>query len=186
MARLTVFNSVTMDGFFTGEGGDLSWAHKAGSEDPEWDAYVQGNAKGGGTLVFGRVTYQMMAGFWPTPAAIQQMPAVAEQMNRMSKVVFSKSLDKVTWSNTRLVKSDLAGEIRKLKKSLDADMTILGSGTLVSQLAKEGLVDGYTLAMVPVVIGKGRTMFEGVKLGMKLVKSQPFKNGNVVLTYEPT
>ena len=86
LPKLHVFNQVTLDGYFSGPNGDLSWAHK---QDPEWDKFVAGNAQGGGTLLFGRVTYEMMAAFWPTPEAAKAFPAVAEGMNNAQKIVFS-------------------------------------------------------------------------------------------------
>jgi dihydrofolate reductase len=107
MPRLIVFNSVTLDGYFTDKDGDMSWAHR--QSDPEWDEFVEGNASGGGVLVFGRVTYEMMKSFWPTPAALQHFPVVAERMNSLPKVVFSRTLGQADWNNTKLVKDDLAG-----------------------------------------------------------------------------
>lgn len=74
MRKLAVFNSVTLDGYFVDAKGDMSWAHK---NDPEWNAFVPDNAKGESVLVFGRITYEMMASWWPTPEAIKSMPAVA-------------------------------------------------------------------------------------------------------------
>ena len=77
MGKLVVFNNVTLDGYFTGANGDFSWAHRD-QHDPEWDAFVSENAGGGGMLLFGRITYEMMAAYWPTPMAMQANPAVAE------------------------------------------------------------------------------------------------------------
>ena len=184
MPRLVVFNSVSLDGYFTDKNNDMSWAHK---NDPEFNAFSSENAKGGGTLLFGRVTYEMMASFWPTPSAKEQMPAVAEGMNNLSKVVFSRTLDQATWKNTKLVKGDPATEVRKMKKTFGADMVILGSGTIVSQLAQEGLIDEYQLIVNPIVLGSGRTLFEGVKkrLNLKRTKTRNFGNGNALLCYEP-
>lgn len=183
MRKLVVFNSVTLDGYFTGENGDLSWAH---AQDPEWNAFVAENAKGNGTLLFGRKTYQMMASFWPTPAAAASFPEVAKGMNNLPKVVFSRTLDQASWNNTKLVKGDLAAEVRKLKNEPGDGITILGSGTIVAQLAGKGLIDEYQLVMVPVVLGEGRTMFEGLKgkLPLKLNSTRKFKNGNVLMCYE--
>jgi dihydrofolate reductase len=162
MTRLMVFNSVTLDGYFTDAKGDMSWAH-AGGDDPEWQAFVAGNASGGqGALVFGRRTYEMMAGFWPTDAARAQMPEVAEGMNSMPKVVFSRTMARADWVNTRLVTTDPAAEIRRLKKEGGPDMVVLGSGTIVAQLTEAGLVDEYQMVVCPVVLGAGRTMFDGV------------------------
>jgi dihydrofolate reductase len=186
MARLGVFNSVSLDGYFTDDKNDMSWAHQD-PNDAEWNEFVSGNASGGGALLLGRVTYDMMAGFWPTPQAKEMMPEVAEGMNRMTKFVVSRSLKAASWANTKLVKGDLAGEVQKLKKESEQDMVILGSGTIVSQLTQARLIDEYQMVVVPVVLGKGRTMFDGVKdrPTLKRTKSRDFKNGNVVLTYQP-
>jgi len=186
MRNLIVFNSLSLDGYFTDANADMSFAHNV-NPDAEWDAFVESNASGGGTLLFGRITYELMASFWPTALAAEQMPAVAERMNNLPKVVFSRTLDKVSWSNTKLVKNDLIGEIRKMKNEPGEDMAILGSGSIVSQLTDYGLIDEYQFVVIPVVLGKGRTMFEGVaqKLPLRLIKTQAFINGNVLLCYEP-
>jgi dihydrofolate reductase len=186
MRKLIVFNHVSLDGYFVDNHGDMSWA-KADHQDPEWDAFVAGNASGEGVLVFGRVTYEMMASFWPTPFAIENMPTIAKGMNNMQKVVFSRTLDHVTWNNTTLVKGDLAAEIRKLKQQPGPGLAILGSGTIVSQLTQERLIDEYQIVVNPIILGAGRTMFEGVKekLRLKPTQTRAFKNGNVLLRYEP-
>lgn len=183
MRKLVVFNSVTVDGYFTDKKGDMSWAHK---DDPEWNEFVADNSKSGGELLFGRITYEMMAGFWPTPAAAKQFPEVAEHMNNLPKVVFSKTLDKVSWQNTRLLKGNLAEEVSKLKREPGEDIVILGSGSIISQLASEKLIDEYQVIVNPIVLGAGRTMFDGLKdkLNLKRTKSRTFGNGNVLLCYE--
>jgi dihydrofolate reductase len=109
-------------------------------------------------------------------------------MNSAPKFVFSRTLDKATWNNTTLLKGDLATEIRKLKKNSGEDLVILGSGSIVSQLSQEGLVDEYQVVVNPVVLGEGRTMFDGVngKPRLKLIKTRAFGNGNVLLRYEST
>jgi len=182
--KLVVFNHMTLDGYFVDMNGDMSWAHK---DDAEWNAFAAENASGGGVLVFGRITYELMAGFWPTPFAIENMPIVAEGMNNLPKVVFSRTLEKASWNNTKLVKSDIAAEMRKMKKEPGEGMVILGSGSIVSQLAQEGLIDEYQIVVNPIVLGKGRTMFDGIKekLTLKLNKTRVFGNGNVLLCYEP-
>ena len=184
MPRLTVFNSVSLDGYFTDDSGDMSWAH---SNDPEWLEFVAGNASGDGVLVFGRVTYELMAGYWPTPMAMQNDPAVAQAMNRSRKIVFSRTLDEASWSNTQLVRDDLAGTIRRMKDAPGPDMAVLGSGRIVAQLAREDLIDEYQVAVKPIVLGAGRTMFEGVtrRLCLRLTRTRAFANGSVVLWYEP-
>ena len=190
MPRLVAFNQVTLDGYFAGPGGDIGWAHQT-QPDAEWNEFVAGNANAGGVLLFGRVTYQMMASFWPTPAAIENLPSLARQMNELSKIVFSRTLDGASvassWSNTRLAQGDLVAEIRKLKNEPGKDMAILGSGSIVAQLAAVGLIDEFQIVVNPIVLGQGRTMFDGVAhaLPMRLVKSRVFGNGNVLLCYEP-
>ena len=184
MPRLIVFNHVSLDGYFVDAGGEMSWAHRS---DPEWDEYSSQNASGGGTMIFGRRTYEMMAAWWPTDAAAQAFPIVARHMNEMPKLVFSRTLSAVAWQNTRLVKTSPAAEIRRLKNEPGPGLAILGSGSIVSQLASEGLIDEFTVVINPVVLGSGRTLFEGLKerLALTLTSSRTFGNGNVVLTYVP-
>lgn len=184
MRRVIAFEQVSLDGFFADANGDMSWAHK---QDPEWNAFAGSNASGGGALLFGRVTYEMMASFWPTPAAMERAPVVAEGMNNMPKVVFSRTLAKASWKNTTLVKGDIAAEVRKMKQEPEPGMAILGSGSIVSQLAQAGLIDELQIVVNPIVLGKGKTLFDGVKekLALKLIKTRAFGNGNVVLYYEP-
>ena len=186
MRTLSSFTQVTLDGYFTGRNGDLSWAHE-GQQDAEWNAFVAENASGNGPLLFGRVTYELMVKYWPTPVARENDPVVAEGMNSLPKVVFSRTLDKASWRNTRLVKGDLVAEVRKLKQETGEGMAILGSGSIVSQLAQAGLIDEYQIVVKPVALGEGRTLFEGIKrkLNLKLTKTRSFTNGNVLLSYEP-
>ncbi|HEV7682177.1 MAG TPA: dihydrofolate reductase family protein [Pyrinomonadaceae bacterium] len=184
MRKLLVFNSVTVDGYFTDKHNDMSWAHA--QDDPEWNEFVAGNAKSGGEMIFGRVTYQMMESFWPTPAAANAFPEVAEGMNKSPKVVFSKTLDKVNWNNTRLLKGDLVEEVKKLKEESGDQLVLMGSGSIVAQLAPAGLIDEYQMVVNPLILGDGRTMFEGVKekIRLTLTDSRAFKNGNVLLSYQ--
>jgi len=184
MRKLVVFNNVSLDGYFVDDRGDMSWAHQ---RDAEWGAFVSENASGGGVLVFGRVTYDLMAGYWPTAAALEANPVVAEHMNNLPKIVFSRTLDRASWKNTRLIKGDIVSAMKELKQEPGPDMVILGSGSIVSQLTDARLIDEYQVVLCAAVLGGGRTMFEGVKqkLDLTLKKSRTFGNGNVVLWYEP-
>jgi dihydrofolate reductase len=183
MRKLIVFNNVTIDGYFTDKSGDMSWAHE--NNDAEFNSFVQDNAKSGGELIFGRITYEMMASFWPTPMALEMNPLVAKRMNSLPKVVFSRTLSKASWSNTRLISGDLITEIKKLKGEKGKDLVILGSGKIVSQLAKADLIDQFQLVLNPIVLGGGRTLFEGMRdnFPLKLSSSHVFKNGKVFLLY---
>ena len=185
MGRLVVFNAISLDGYFVDMNGDMRWAYNA-TRDKEWDAFVASNASGGGRLLFGRITYDLMNSYWPTPIAAQNSPIVAERMNSMPKVVFSRTMASASWNNTKLVKDGLVTEVRKMKNE-PIDIAILGSGSIVSQLTKESLIDEYQFVVTPVVLGKGRTMFEGIKerLSLKLTTTRAFANGNVLLSYLP-
>ncbi len=183
MRKIVVFNNVSLDGFIADRNGDMRWAHK---QDPEWNSFTGENASLPGQLLFGRITYDLMASYWPTPLAMQNNPVVAEGMNNLRKVVFSRTMDKASWQNTTLVKGEIAVEVRKMKEEHGEDMVVLGSGSIVSQLAQEGLIDAYQIVVNPVVLGRGKTMFEGVKdkIGLKLTKTRTFGNGNVLLCYD--
>jgi dihydrofolate reductase len=184
MRKLIVFNHVSLDGYFTDRSGDMSWAHK---QDDEWSAFVRENASGGGELVFGRITYEMMASFWPTPFAAEKFPVVAAGMNQLPKVVFSRTLEHASWNNTRLVKDGIGSAVRTMKEEPGKDMVIMGSGSIVSQLTDEGLIDEFQIVVSPIVLGKGRTLFESVtrRLNLRRTRSRTFGNGNVLLCYEP-
>jgi dihydrofolate reductase len=183
MRRLSVFNNISLDGYFTDAKGEMRWADQS---DPEWRDFTAGNATGDGVLVFGRVTYELMIKFWPTPAAMQVMPDVATGMNKAQKIVFSRTLDKATWNNTTVVKGDLVAQVRRMKNEPGGGMVILGSGQIVSQLTEAGLIDEYQIAVTPIVLGAGRSMFEGVTTRPRLKRTlaRSFENGTVFLRYE--
>ena len=186
MRTLNAFTHVSLDGYYTDPKGDMSWAHKA-PDDAEWNEFVAGNASGNGALLFGRVTYDMMAGYWPSAMAAEHMPAVAAGMNAMPKYVASRTLSTASWNNTTLLTGDLATEIRRLKLESGPALTTLGSGSVVAQLAAAGLVDSFQVIVDPVVLGAGRSMFAGVtaRLKLRLINSRTFGNGAVMVTYEP-
>jgi dihydrofolate reductase len=181
--KLSVFNNISLDGYFTDDTGDMSWAHDL---DPEWLKFSADNAGGEAELIFGRKTFEMMAGFWPTKEAKESMPDVARGMNRMRKTVFSRTLESAAWQNSRVAKGDLATEVRRMKLEPGPGLLILGSGEIVAQLAQARLIDEYQLVVVPIVLGRGRTLFEGVtgKPRHKLTQTRAFGNGNVVCWYE--
>src|ERR1700730_3960199 len=131
MRKLIVFNHISLDGYFVGANGDSSWAH-INNDDPEYAKWVAGNAASEAQFLFGRVTYELMASYWPTPLAEKQNPEVAKAMNKTPKVVFSKTLDKVSWNNTKLFKSGLVPEVKKMKSESGPNILIFGSGTIIS------------------------------------------------------
>jgi len=185
MRKLMVFNLMSLDGFIADSRGDMSWAHK---QDEEWNSFVSGNASGEGVLVFGRKTYDLMGSYWPTPMASKNSPVVAKRMNELQKIVFSRTIKNVTWSNTTLLKGDPADEVKRLKQQAGADLVILGSASIVAQLCDARLIDEYQIGMNPIILGGGKSMFAGAKekLSLKLSSSRTFQNGNVFLRYQPT
>jgi dihydrofolate reductase len=182
MRQLRAFNNISLDGYFTDKNGDMSWAHK---RDPEWKAFAGENASGSAVLVFGRITYDLMASYWPTPRALANDPMVAKGMNDMPKIVFSRTMANASWNNTRLIKGDIVDAMQKLKEENGPDMVIMGSGTIVSQFTDARLIDEYQVVLTPIVLGAGRTMFSGVKerFGLVLENTRTFGNGNVALWY---
>lgn len=142
-----------------------------------------------GMLLFGRVTYELMVSYWPTEAAATDDPIIAEKMNTLPKVVFSKTLENVEWGewkNARLVKGDLREEIAKLKQEPGKDMVLFGSGEIVSTLAQSGLIDEYLLFVAPVMLGSGIPLFKGVnkRIKLKLVGTHNLSSGVVLLRYQ--
>jgi dihydrofolate reductase len=180
MRRLQVFESISVDGYFCDASGEMDWAH-AGRNDAEFAAWVSGNASGGGELLFGRKTYQMMEAFWPTPMAAQQMPVVAKGMNAARKYVASRTI-RPSWNNTQLLTGELLAAARDLKASDGPDVTVLGSGSVAAQLGAAGLVDEYQLVIIPVALGGGRTLFTAGRQ-LRLIDQRAFRCGNVVVTY---
>jgi dihydrofolate reductase len=184
MRKVMAFLHVSADGYFVGPNGDMSWSRH--EQDPEYKAFGEENARRDSVLLFGRATYQMMAGWWPSPMAREQFPVMAERMNATPKVVFSCTLDEAAWSNTKLVKGDAIDAVRSMKKEDGLDMVILGSGSLIAHLAQAGLVDEFQLLITPVALGSGRTAFDGIsRTELELASSRVFKNGKVLLTYKP-
>jgi len=183
MRKLTVFNFITLNGFYKGKNEDISW-HKHGDEE---SAFAAEGSKSGSVLLFGRVTYQMMESYWPTQMAKQDSPDVAEGMSQSEKVVFSRTLKNTNWDNSRIVRTNPVEEVKRMKKENGSDMTVLGSGSIVTQLAENNLIDTYMLMVDPVVLGEGTPIFQGIKHqpDLKLIDTRKFKSGVVLLIYNP-
>jgi dihydrofolate reductase len=187
MKTIGVFNHVTLDGFYAGPKGEIDWFKVIG-KDAEWEQHTRKEAQGGSTLLMGRTTYEMMKSFWPTPAGIAADKHMATVMNESPKVVVSRSLTRVAeepnWKNVTLWGELSPEKVRKLKEESSGGITILGSGSVIQQLANMGLIDEYELAVVPVVLGAGKQLFKDVRTTeMKLVEARSFKNGLVLLRY---
>ncbi len=183
MGNIIVFNNVTLDGFIAGPNGELDWA----IQDDEVAQYSKVEQNTTGTFLFGRVTYDMMASFWPTPVGKSTSPVFAEVLNNSTKIVFSSTLQKANWQHTEIIRAIHKDEILKLKQQSGKDMMIFGSGTIVEQLTNLGLIDEYQLIINPIILGKGKRMFDGIKdmMKLKLISTKTFSSGVVLLQYQP-
>lgn len=183
MRKLTVFNFITLNGFYKGMYEDISW-HQHSEDENEFgnNAIQQDNI-----LVFGRTTYEMMARYWSSPQAMEMNPTMAEAMNKAEKIVFSRTLDKVTWHNSTLIKDDMVNVMKRLKQIPGKDMTILGSGNIITQFAEAEIIDQYQLMINPIALGDGVPLFDRLinPIKFNLVSHHVFKSGVILLTYEP-
>jgi dihydrofolate reductase len=184
MRKIFLFMMVSLDGFYEGKNGDISW-HNAGNT--EFNQFAVQQTSAADLLLFGRKTYELMVSYWPTDAAKRDDSIVAGLMNNLSKIVVSKTLDKVNWENTRLIKENVTEEIAKLKGQPGKDIAILGSSELTVFLTQQKLVDEYRIMVNPVALGAGKSLFTGLqdKVNLKLLSSRVFESGNVLLTYRP-
>lgn len=183
MRRVLFFMMISLDGYFEGQDQDISW-HNV---NEEFNDFAIAQLKEVDTLLFGRVTYEMMASYWPTPDARSDDPVVAEKMNSTPKIVFSHTLSDVTWENTRLVQNDFAAEVTRLKAQPGKDMIIFGSSDLAVAFIEHGLLDECRVMVNPVVLGGGKSVFAGIhdRLRLKLLRTKTFHSGNVLLYYQP-
>ncbi len=186
MRKVFVSNLISLDGYLAGPDGDLSWF----AVGPDFFAYVNKMMPTLGMLLFGRVTYEMMAGYWPNPDNTKgNDPLVIDAMNELPKLVASRTLKKAGWGrwDNASVTADPVAAVRKLKAEAGGDMVIFGSGGLVSTLADAGLIDEYRMMMNPIILGEGIPMFRGMqrRVPLQLVKSEVFDKKMVMLTYHP-
>ncbi|HXH68399.1 MAG TPA: dihydrofolate reductase family protein [Candidatus Limnocylindrales bacterium] len=181
MSKLIMWNLITLDGFFDGpENWALDWHQYAWGEELERLSIEQ--LRSADMLLFGRVTYVGMAAYWK-PAQGE----VATFMNSLPKAVFSRTLNKVDWQNTKLLTGDVKQEVEALKRAGDQNIFVFGSGGLSATLLEEGLFDEYRLCLVPVVLGSGKQLF-GRKLSrlrMRLLQSRALASGSILLHYAP-
>lgn len=192
MRKIVMFNWVSVDGFFADQEGKIDWLVR----DPEVEQAVRASgtdsagpeSAGSGTMLLGNVTYTLFENSWPPiagdPNAPEAMRKVADEITRMTKIVFSQSRKHVTWENSSLFRGNLVEEVQKLKKKEGTPILIFGSGTIVQQLTDAGLIDEYFLAVTPVVLGKGKPLFSDVqKTNLRLLEARTFESGNVLLRY---
>jgi len=176
-----MWNLVTLDGFFEGpKSWELDWHDSVWGD--ELEKYSIEQSKSTGMLLFGRVTYEGMASYWSS-----EKGEIADFMNTIPKIVFSKTMKKAEWNNTTLVKGNALEEVAKLKRQPGKNIFVFGSANLSSTLLEHDLFDEIDLALAPVILGRGNPLFKASpdRLKMKLLEARPLKSGGVILRYEP-
>jgi len=183
MRKIIVSNYVTLDGFFAGPDGEIDWF----VWDDQMAQYSKDLLGSIDAILFGRVTYELMAGYWPAATAAAEDPIITDAMNNSPKIVFSRTLAKADWNNTRLVKEIDRDQILKMKQQPGKDMVIFGSGSIVSAFARLGLIDDYRLLVNPVILGRGKPLFKDIadRINLKLLETRMFDSGAALLHYQP-
>jgi dihydrofolate reductase len=181
MSKLIMWNLTTLDGFFEGtKSWDLNFHQLVWGDELERLSIEQ--LRTADRLLFGRVTYEGMAAYWQTATG-----EVAEFMNSLPKVVVSRTLERADWANSKLVKENVAAEIQELKRSGEGNTFVFGGANLSATLMQHDLFDEYRIAIVPVVLGRGKQLFDpdSSRRDMKLLDSRTLSNGCVILRYQP-
>ena len=180
MARLILWNLVSLDGFYAGPGDDIGWHMDYWSDDMERLSNEQLESMG--ALLFGRRTYEMMAGYWATA----EPSIVADSMNAQPKFVFSHGMTAPTWGPARIFSGEAAPQVAALKREVARDIFLFGSADLAGQLLPHGLFDEIRLCIAPVVLGAGVPLFTpGAAAGLKLLESRALNCGGAFLRYAP-
>ena len=179
MRKLILWDMLSLDGYFEGPGkGDIDWFRF----DDELERYITELQAAADTLLFGRVTYEGMAAYWPTAEG-----QIADFMNSVPKVVFSRTLEKADWNNTTLVKENAPEVVAKLKQQPGGDIFVFGSADFAATLIERGLVDEFRFGINPVLLGSGVPFFKGSgeTRNLTLVEAKPLSSGLVILHYTP-
>ena len=180
MGKLIMWNIITLDGYFEGEKSwelpflEIVWG-------AEMESFSLAQLNNADYLVFGRITYEGMAAYWKTAEG-----EIADFMNRLPKIVCSRTMDSADWNNSTLIKENVAEEIAKLKARSNKDMYVFGSANLSETLIKENLFDEYRICVAPIIAGNGRYLFsKGLpERKLSLISSEQLKTGGVIAKYE--
>ncbi len=184
MRKIIFSIPITIDGFIEGPNRELDWVI-ADDELHDFAAQLMENAD---LLLYGRVTYQLMAAYWPTatsdPNASEGMKRFANTLNPKRKIVYSKTLNHVNW-NSQLERAFNPNEIRAMKAQAGRDILLSGGATIAKQFFKHGLVNEYIPIIQPAAIGQGNAIFSGLEKSptLEFSWSQRFHSGAVALCY---
>jgi dihydrofolate reductase len=186
MGRIVVSEFVSLDGVMEDPGGVENFRH--GGWSFQFDRGDEGNkfkldeTIGSAALLLGRTTYEGFAEAWPS-----RRGEFADKFNSMPKYVVSSTLESPAWNNSTVLKGDVVEEVSGLKKELDGDITVHGSGQLVQTLLEHDLVDELRLMVFPVVLGSGKRLFGDTsdKKPLRLARSEAVGDGVAIMVYEP-
>lgn len=180
MRQVVLQMGVSLDGFVARSGGDGDWGLPGEHEDVT--SWKLASLDGVGTHIMGRVTYLQMAAHWPSATNVYAAP-----MNDLPKVVFSQTLDKAEWAESRIARGDLAEEIASLKREPGGEIMAHGGATFVQDLSRLGLIDEYRLVIRPVALGNGLPLFADLSapLPLRLVDHSAYPDGTVIHVYRP-
>jgi dihydrofolate reductase len=181
MRKVIVSNLISLDGCYAGPNGEIDWFQNIADE--EFEDYAVRLIDSIDTMLYGRLTYELMYSYWPDAPETED-PRITKAMNSFQKVVFSTTMDKAEWGHTTVVKRNIDEEVIKLKNVTGKDMVIYGSGSIVQYLGNKGLIDEYRIFVAPLILGKGKLLFENVgKINLKLTDQKTFKSGMALLHY---
>jgi dihydrofolate reductase len=177
MSAVLLGMNVSLDGYVATLDGDNDWLFA--NRDDELDATTDELLGGLDAVLIGRVLYEEMAAYWPSARGRR-----AEIMNRVTKVVFSRTLAGVEWENARLATGAAAEEIARLKRQTGGDIGVAGGARFAQLLSRERLIDRYRLTVHPVALGRGKPLFAD-EIRLRLLESRTFPGGAMVNTYTP-
>jgi len=186
MRKLKYVMHISLDGYHADNNGGLQWVPM----DDNIGAWVHEVVVPCDTVIYGRVTFQLMEAFWPNaeqhPAAATSKHIVehARWVNPVQKIVFSRTLAKTDWQNTKIIREDMLGAVRALKAGTGGDILMLGSASIGQLLMSHGLIDDYYMTIAPVTLGAGQSLFHQ-PLKLKLISTVQFPNGAIGAHYVP-
>jgi dihydrofolate reductase len=188
MSKIKMLNRISIDGYFASPN-EANFGMDWFIHDPKVDKAAHAIGGKMDTLILGGTTYRGFERSWvpvlKDPHAPKEMKAIAEELTDMTKVVFSRKMNASDWSNTKFFDANVKEVVRQLKQDSSSDILLLGSGSIVQQLAEECLIDEYIFIVTPVVAGEGKALFQHLKqFELNLVEAITFDSGNVVLHYK--
>jgi dihydrofolate reductase len=188
MRKIKLQMQISLDGHVAGPNGEMDWM--VWNWDEALKTYATELTKSADTFLLGRKTGEGMAVYWPTvasnPESKEEDLWIADKLNTLPKVVFSKTVSTINWTNVTIA-SDVAKEVAHLKQQPGKDMILYGGAGIVSSFIQQNLIDEYHLFVNPVIIGGGKTIFNNLddKLKLKLIQTTPSSTGIVILCYQP-